>query len=204
MSIKFSLPLLSLFLIAPMASAEVFHHTNAQLTYAENNWMFDSEHAFNDNIYGTGFIDRSDNISEIKDTKITVATFGTGLYYAEKISSNIQVYGGFDFSTNSIRTVVKNNSAKENRFFSYRPKIGAAFALSKRLEVGFSAAYNFADTEDEVHDDQAVFNTPVFEGIVRYHVLPALTVGAGYNWSFDEDKVLDLGNVQLSVRLNFE
>lgn len=204
MSIKFALPLLSLLFIAPIVSAEAFHHTNAQLTYAEDNYLFDSEHTFNDNVYGTGFIDRSDDISEVKNTKITVTTFGAGLYYADKISSNMQVYGGFDFGQNSIRTVVKGQSAKEDSFFSYRPKLGVASALSERIEVDFSAAYNFAEIEDSVHDDQAVFNTPIFQGGVRYHVLPALTLGATYNWSFSEDEVFDLANVMLSVRLNFE
>jgi len=204
MSIKFALPLLSLFVIAPTVSAEAFHHTNVQLTYAEDNYLFDSEHTFNDNVYGTGFIDRSDDISEVKNTKITVTTFGAGLYYADKINSNMQVYGGFDFGQNSIRTVVEGLSAKEERFFSYRPKVGVALALSERIEVDFNAAYNFAEIEDSVHDDQAVFNTPVFEGGVRYHALPALTFGATYKWSFSEDEVFDLGNVMLSVRLNFE
>lgn len=204
MYIKFALPLLSLLFIAPMVSAQAFHHTNAQLTYAEDNYLFDSEHAFNDNVFGTGFIDRSDDISEVKNTKITVTTFGAGLYYADKINNNIQVYGGFDFGQNSIRTVVSGLSAKEERFFSYRPKLGVAVAVSERIEVDFNAAYNYADIEDSVHDDQAVFNTPVFEGGIRFHVLPALTLGVAYNWSFSEDEILDLGNVMLSVRLNFE
>lgn len=203
-STKLSLSLLSLTLISPIAAAEAFHHNNVQLTYAEDNYLFDSEHAFNDNVYGTGFIDRSDNIAEVKNTKITVTTFGGGLYYADKISTNAQVYGGFDFGQNSIRTVVKGQSAKDERFFSYRPKLGVAFALSEHIEVDFNAAYNIADIDNPVHKDQAVFNTPIFEGGVRYHVLPALTLGATYNWSFDEEQVLDLGNVMISVRLNFE
>lgn len=212
MSIKYSLPLLSLFcLSANVSAAEEFHHQYVQLNHAKKQWKLDTQHAFNENVYGTAFIDRSEEVFEsqntlIADMSVEAITLGAGLFAAHKVGNNMQIYGGVELNYNNVSTSVKNYSETDDSFISYRPKVGVSFARQGGIELDINAAYNKADFEfdfDHV-DNNAIYDTLIMQFGIRYHVIPSLTISSTYDMPLSDGDILDVSNVMLSVRLNFQ
>lgn len=211
MSIKYALPLISLFCFSANAFAEEFHHQYVQLSHAKDQWKLDAQHTFNENVYGTVFIDRSEEIfasqnSLFADMSVEAITLGAGLFAAQKVGNNMEVYGGVELIHNNVSTAVENYSESDDSFVSYRPKIGISFARQGGIEFDINAAYNKADFEfDFEHvDNDPKYDTLIMQFGIRYHFTPAFTLGSTYDMPLSDGDILDFGNVMISMRLNFE